>query len=146
MKVIFKTMWKQTIFKPEDFDGSGQYLIREPIDKERTSFISDSGYLSTIMLKVGYSHATRRNMAANSNYCLIDMSDGLIREGYFTNTETSDCDKWIWNPFAGTTSYEAKTRLCEYLNNNPRKETFRFATNEEVVRVVMCQRGYRTKN
>lgn len=146
-----KYEWKQTIFKPEDFDGAGQYIIRESINKENSPHIINSGYLSTIMMKVGYTLGTKRINTPNSNiYCLIDMSDGLVKEGYFTNTETEskeriDFDKWIWNEFSGKNSYEAKIKLCEYLNNNPHKETFRFATNEEVVRVVMYQREYRTK-
>lgn len=142
--------WKQTIFKPEDFDGGGQYIVREPPSKLKTSYIADSSYLSTIMMKIGYSHGTRRKNTKSNIYCLIDMSDGLVKEGYFTNTrtesgETIDTDKWIWNEFSGDTGFEAKTRLCEYLNNNPYKETYRFATNEELVRVVMRQQHYRTK-
>lgn len=145
-----KYEWKQTIFKPEDFDGGGQYIVRETPNKINTPHIADSGYLSTIMMKVGYSHGTRRKNAKSSIYCLIDMSDGLVKEGYFSNTKTEsgesiDSDKWIWNEFAGDNSFEAKNRMCEYLNNNPYKETYRFATNEELVRVVMRQQHYRTK-
>lgn len=145
-----KYEWKQTIFKPEDFDGSGQYIIREPINKLSTNYISDSGYLSTIMMKVGYSVSNKKNYVGRSIYCLIDMSDGLVKEGYYTNTNTDkgkpiDVEKWIWNEFSGNNNYEAKIKLCEYLNNNPFNQTFRFATNEELVRVVMHQRNYRTK-
>jgi hypothetical protein len=145
-----KYEWKKTIFKPEDFDGAGQYIVRETINKENYPHIMDTEYLSTVMMKVGYNLGTRRSDRQNNMYCLVDMSDGLVREGYFTNTKTDegkaiDTEKWIWNPFAGTTGYEAKTRLCEYLNDNPHGETYRFATNEEVVRVIMCQRGNRTK-
>lgn len=143
--------WKQTIFKPEDFDGAGQYIVRETPNKVNSPHIVDSGYLSTVMTKVGWNQGTRREHRSSNIYCLIDMSDGLVTEGYFTNTKTEtgesiEHEKWIWNEFSGTTNYEAKVKLCEYLNNNPHKETFRFATNEEVVRVVMSQREYRTKN
>jgi hypothetical protein len=110
----------------------------------------DTGYLSTALSKIGYSHGTRRNDNFNSRYCLIDMSDGLIKEGYFTNTKNIDGShnqnhsSWIWNEFAGENNYEAKQKLCEYLNNNYHKETFRFATNEELVRVANYQK-WRTK-
>lgn len=139
--------WKQTIFTPEDFDGCGQYIIRESSAKFNGDFISNTGYLSTIMYKIGYSLCTRRDEKAIVS--LIAMSDGLITEGYFTNTETApgqpcDTDKWIWNKFAGDNNFEAKSRLCEYLNNGPHKKTYRKATIEEVVRVVLNQRNYRT--
>jgi len=145
-----KYEWKKTIFTPEDFDGVGQYILREPPSKLNTLYVADTGYLSTIMMKVGYSNNTRRKNAKSNIYCLIYMSDGLVKEGYFTNTKTEsgesiDSEKWIWNEFSGDNGFEAKTRLCEYLNNNPYKETYRFATNEEVVRVIMHQRNYRTK-
>ncbi len=146
-----KYEWKQTIFKPEDFDGAGHYIIRETSNKENSPHIMDSGYLSTIMMKVGWSQGTRIEKIHSNIYCLIDMSDGLVKEGYFSNTkneqgESIETDKWIRNTFSGTTGYEAKQRLCNYLNNNLYNETFRFATNEEVVRVIMHQRGYRTRN
>ena len=149
-----KYEWKQMIFKPEDFNGAGHYIVKENINKESTPFISDSGYLSTIMKKVGWNRGNRRESFITSNiYCLVDMSDGLITEGYFSNTGNiingsyeTPSEKWIWNEFSGENNYEGKQKLCEYLNNNTHGDTFRFATNEEVVRVVMYQRGYRTKN
>ena len=139
--------WKQKIFTPEDFEGAGHYIVREPGTKLEKATIDRTGYLSTIMYKVGYSQCTRRDEKAL--YCLIAMSDGLVREGYFTNTvsesgESIHVDKWIWNKFAGENSFEALTRLCEYLNNGPHKETYRMATVEEVVRVVLHQRNYRS--
>ncbi len=140
-----KYEWKQTIFTPEDFEGAGQYIVRESSHKLERAFIIDTSYLSTIMMKVGWMHGTRRENAASAIYCLVDMSDGYTKEGYFTNTKTEGgesipTEKWIWNPFAGTTGFEAKTRLCEYLNNNPYKETYRKATQEEVVRVILHQK------
>lgn len=146
-----KYEWKQTIFKPEDFNGAGQYIVREGINKENSPHIENSGYLSTIMMKVGWAMGTRRQGVGENIMCLIDMSDGLVKEGYFTNTksetgESLPTEKWIWNSFSGTTGYESKSRLAEYLNNNPHKETYRFATIEEVIRVVLHQRNYRTKD
>ena len=144
-----KYEWKKTIFTPEDFDGAGQYIVKEPTQKTERPFIADTGYLSTIMQKVGWQHGTRRNNVHSNIYCLIDMSDGLVKEGYFTNTKTEsgeriDTEKWIWNTFSGTANHEAKQRLCDYLNNNPYGYTYRFATSEEVVRVVMYQK-HRTR-
>lgn len=145
-----KYEWKQTIFTPDDFEGAGHYIVREGTNKLTHPHIMDTGYLSTVMMKVGWNQGTRRENRANSIYCLIDMSDGLVKEGYFTNTETEtgeriDTEKWIWNTFSGDKNHEAKQRLCDYLNNNPHKETYRFATTEEVVRVILQQSGYRTK-
>lgn len=142
--------WKQYIFKPEDFDGAGQYIVRESVNKTNSPDIYSTGYLSTVMKKIGYTLGTRRNNSPANIYCLIDMSDGCVKEGYFTGTKNEDgrdidSEKWIWNQFAGTTNHEAKTRLCEYLNNNPHGETYRFATAEEVMRVILHQTGYRTK-
>lgn len=139
-----KYEWEQTIFTPEDFSGPGQYIVREGINKVNGPDITNTGYLTTVMKKIGYSHGTRRTDAKGNIYCIIDVSDGLVKEGYFTNTENEngeriDVEKWIYSEFSGETGFEAKTRLCEYLNNNPHKETFRFATTEEIVRVALYQ-------
>lgn len=101
-------------FKIEDFKGSGQYLVAN-----REKIYSDTGYLSTLLLKVGYRHG--------KNSCvLISMSDGWVQEGYFNNE--------IFIPFEG------KESLVQYLNNPELcKEEYRFATQEEVVRVVLNQ-------
>ncbi len=141
--------WKQTIFKPKDFEGSGQYIVKETTIKERTPMVERSGYLSTVMFKIGY---IKEAIPKKHTCCLIYMSDGLIMTGYYSNTRTKegepihDVSKWIRNDFSGEYADEAKEKLCEYLNNNPYGDTYRFATNEEVVRVIMHQRDYRTKN
>lgn len=140
-----KYEWKQTVFTPKDFEGAGQYIVREGINKVNYPYIMDTGYLSTVLMKIGWTHGTRREHTHSNIYCLIDMSDGMVKEGYFTNTKTEtgesiDSEQWIWNTFSGTTNHEAKTRLCEYLNNNPYGETYRMATNEEVIRVVAYQK------
>lgn len=140
-----KNEWKQKIFTPEDFEGAGQYIVRESINKLNSSNISDTGYLSTIMMKVGWAQKLRDGRGPYS-YVLIDMSDGLIHEGYFTGitkedgTHENDHTKWVWNDFSAETSHESKEKLCEYLNNNPHKETYRLATNEELIRVAAYQK------
>ena len=55
-------------FKPEDFEGSGQYLLRASTDTSVT-------YLSTVLWKVGYS-------PASSRVHLIAMTDGLVLGSY----------------------------------------------------------------
>jgi hypothetical protein len=142
--------WEQYIFTPKDFEGAGQYIVREHNNKKHSPHFTDTGYLSTVMMKIGYRAAVREKELSN-RYILIDMSDGLTTEGYYTNTgeftngrHLNPSEQWIWNPFAGKTSYEAKQKLCDYLNNNPYSKTFRFATNEELIRVAAHQR-WKTK-
>lgn len=114
-------------FKVEDFSGSGQYLVRT--DKKH---VEDTGYLSTIMYKVGYMH--NNNLVQHgeyNNYCLISMSDGWTRDGYFEKNGSENTRDWTYK------AYIDKNVFVEYLNT--RNETYRFATQEEVVRVVMYQ-------
>lgn len=140
--------WKQTIFTPEDFKGAGQYIVREGLQKDKHPNISDTGYLSTVMYKIGYLQKFREGLPS-SRYVLISVSDGLITEGYFSNTKnedgsSADMSKWKWNDFGAETSDQSKQNLCDYLNENYYKETFRFATNEELIRVA-AHHKYRTK-
>lgn len=142
-----KHEWKQTIFKPEDFEGAGQYIVREGTNKLNSPHIQDTSYLSTVMMKVGYLSKYREG-SSSSKYVLVDMSDGLITEGYFTNTRNEDGSgkaiyHWIWNDFGAESSNESKQNLCTFLNSNYYKETYRFATNEELIRVAAYQK-YRT--
>ena len=117
-------------FKEEDISGGGQYLIRldanqrAAISENKTPFVKDTGYLSTIMYKVGYLH----NPPAS---CLIAMSDGWVRYGEIKE------GKLI--PWETTSKSLGRTKLVNYLNNGD--EEYRFATQEEIVRVVMYQRG-----
>src|SRR5687768_10153887 len=115
--------WKQTIFTPEDFKGSGQYLVREGRNKELREDVSDTGYLSTVMFKVGYIHGGR-DLKRDNLSCLISMSDGMIKTGYFITVDENgkqieDSVNWKWVSFTETTVEGAKSMLCEYLNNNP---------------------------
>lgn len=135
--------WKQTIFKPEDFYGSGQYLIRENSQKLISPYIADTGYLSTIMYKVGY---LIDHQGSGAELCLISMSDGLVRSSYATIEPDIHGTKYVHHKFSGTSVNEAELKLCEYLNNEPQPHasTYRMATVEEVIRVVLYQRGNRS--
>lgn len=141
--------WEQKIFTPEDFDGAGQYIVRETKNKIKSPHFLDTGFLSTVMKKVGYINYVGLASKSSNLYCLIDMSDGLTYTGYYITKDKEgnkieDSSKWKRINFEGDTSYEAKSKLCEYLNNNPHGETYRFATNEELIRVAAHQK-WRTK-
>ena len=79
--------------------------------------IEDSGSLSTIMFKIGWFLGKRED---KKKYCLIAMSDGMIYLEQLDNYA-----------------------LVQFLNTNEKE--YRFATQEEVVRVVMYQKA-RWKN
>lgn len=143
--------WEQYIFKPEDFEGAGQYIVRESINKKQRPDIYNTSYLCTVMMKLCWSNKIRNGQGLY-RYFFIDMSDGMATEGYFTNTDYNDgnrnnrrpIEEWIWNDFSGDTGHESKQKICEYLNNNPHGETYRFATNEELIRVAAYSK-FRTK-
>lgn len=140
-------------FTPEDFSGSGQYLVRigsialanREAGNKNWSHVPDTGYLSTVMYKVGYMHnnwsvdGTRGQLA-----CLISMADGWTRFGSITSDaenevhdQNTEYTKKLW---VNDDESTAKQKLCDWLNDIDGQE-FRFATQEEVVRVVMYQRS-----
>ena len=113
-------------FTTEDFKGSGQYLVYD-----RAKVYLDTGYLSTLMFKIGYLHGNNaKQRGQDNNYCLVAMSDGWIIEGYIPEGD----DKVF-------KSFTSKQDLVDYLNTVGLTEEYRFATQEEVVRVVMYQKG-----
>lgn len=140
-----KYEWQKHIFKPEDFPGAGQYIVKESINKLYRPDIMDTGFLCTVMKKLCWSNKIRPDMGY-SRYFFIDISDGMATEGYFSNTKNpdgshnQDLTTWIWNDFSADTSLESKQKICEYLNNNIHGETFRKATNEELIRVAAYQK------
>jgi hypothetical protein len=139
-----KQEWKQTIFSPETLNA-GDYIVKESKRLEnKGEFISNTGYLGTMLQKVGWTQQVRREGRTGNQYILIDMSDGLITEGYFTNSDNEDHSKWIWNTFDAEKAAESKQKICDYLNNNPYGETYRYATHEEIVRVALHQ-AHRTR-
>lgn len=134
-------------FTPEDFSGAGQYLVHN--DKEPNKYV-DTGFLSTIMKKVGYclGQGCAKRPKRGNIMTLVDMSDGLTALGYFDTRKDPEHGKnprkissenintWVWVQFNGTQA------LCDYLNNPDLcEQEYRFATQEEVTRVVMYQKS-----
>lgn len=113
------------IFKESDIIGGGQYLVRT--DSKPGDFIA-TPLLSTIMVKVGYMHSNEPN---NLTYIrtLVSMSDGCISYGVH---EEADGKFYRWN---------SEKELVDYLNDNSYCESYRFATQQEVMRVVEYQQA-----
>lgn len=151
-------------FTPEDFEGAGQYLIRMSpeeifarVDGKPFRGYSDAGYLSTITYKVGYMHDNFKIGNGNQITTLTSMSDGWTRICHYPNSKKAeqyekegkvlDFDKWekvLWqtdeeNKVDGEV-LSGKQKFCDYLNN-PETQEMRFATQEEIVRVVMYQKS-----
>jgi hypothetical protein len=130
-------------FVIDDFSGSGQYLVRlcpkqiQQILENKQPHLCDTGFLSTIMYKVGYSHGHGPTNPSTS--CLISMADGWTRHGYIDKHGSEDTTDWEFVPWL------TKQQLCDYLNGisleRDHIEEYRFATQEEVVRVVMSQKS-----
>lgn len=128
-------------FETKDFTGCGQYLVR---NRFAPNACKDTGYMETLMVKVGFTNSARALADSGRRpLCLVDMSDGLTRLGYFDTTADpeyktngkANTDLWVWHDF------DDFPALCEYLNNPAHCEEYRFATHEEVMRVVLGQRG-----
>jgi len=131
-------------FKPEDFYGSGQYLLRlstaEISAKKNNKLFSgypDTGYLSTIIKKVGYIINNEKIGNGEQIHTLIDMSDGSTMIGNFTvkNPESNNWERSIWQGKNGL----GRQLLCNWLNNSELSQEHRFATQEEIVRAVLHQ-------
>ncbi len=133
-------------FTTEDFNGSGQYIIRA--DKEAGQYV-EPGFMSTILYKVGYCLGQGCiNPPDEGNITtLVSMSDGMTKLGYFNTLNDpnwqpdmnpkgpANTDKWIWVPF------NSKQIFCNYLNNSDFSQEYRFATQEEVVKVIEYQKS-----
>jgi len=133
-------------FTIEDFSGAGQYLVRmspEELHAKKNnkpfSGYSDTGYLSTIMKKVGYIINNYKIGDGNQIYTLTDMSDGFTMLGNFTarDAKINNYEQVIWQGEEGS----GKQKLVNWLNNSELSDEYRFATQEEVVRVVMYQKS-----
>jgi len=101
------TMEAKLEFTIETLEGSGQYVVLN-----RESHYKDTGYMSALAYKIGYSHSN------GSQVHLIAMTDGLIQES-----------------FVGHKLIEAKQQMCDYLNNNG----YRRLKHEELVRIALHQ-------
>ena len=136
-------------FKTEDFNGAGQYLIRmspqEIYAKENNEHFrgyTDAGYLSTIMYKVGW--LTNNYDIGNGQqiYALIAMSDGMIQISNYKEVNPSNSNNWdknIWQSDNIEDIDGGKRKMVDWLNNPELSCEYRFATQEEVVRVVLNQ-------
>tara|TARA_R110000850_G_scaffold34024_2_gene92258 strand:- start:2935 stop:3348 length:414 start_codon:yes stop_codon:yes gene_type:complete len=130
-------------FKPEDFDGSGQYIIR---NDKAPDYFTDAGFMSTVMYKVGYMHGNRVSSFGHA-IVKISMADGWTTMGYFNKNGFTENpqqpDKWTWVPWTSTfeeNSIVAKQKFCDYLNNPELSQEYRFATHEELMRVCLYQK------
>jgi hypothetical protein len=135
-------------FKVEDFEGSGQYLIRMSLKEiyERNLGnvnyqYENIGFLSTLMKKVGYI----RNLDNIGNgfqlITLTDMSDGCTYIGNFTakDINSNNYEREIWQADNDEDDDGGTRKLVEWLNNSELSQEHRFATQDEVVKVVMHQ-------
>jgi hypothetical protein len=145
-----KYEWKQTIFTPEDLDGAGQYIIKEHKNKLEYSYFKDTSSLQSNMYKIGYINNHRLKEDMSNQYLIISMTDGWSMPGYHISIDEEgnkieDSAKWEFISFSGNDNIEAKQKICEFLNNNIYKSTYRFATNEELIRVA-AQQKLRTRS
>jgi hypothetical protein len=126
-------------FTVEDFKGAGQYLVRTTED-----FVARTGYLTTIMYKVGYMHGEGRK---GQKTLLISMADGWSNDRTILTKDEEgnkimNSSGWVVIPWV--TDKEAnppvnnKQLFVDYLNKHAEQE-YRFATQEEIVRVVSAQ-------
>ena len=137
-------------FTKEDFSGSGQYLLRMSPDEiykrennKPFSGYSDTGYLSTIVKKVGWIINNEGVGNGEQIFTLTDMSDGMTQIGNYTSKkpDSNNWEKVIWQGKDG----EGKQLLCDWLNNPELSQEHRFATQEEIVRIVLSQ-NHRWRN
>lgn len=131
-------------FKVEDFDGAGQYLLRmspkevyAKENNERFLGYSNTSYLSTIVKKVGWIINNYNIGDGEQIYTLTDMSDGMTIIGNFTSADpqSNNWEKIIWQG----EGKQGLQKLVNWLNNPVLSEEHRFATQEEIVRVVLSQ-------
>ncbi len=130
-------------FTTEDFNGSGQYLIRDY--KPANQYIKPI-FISNRMYKVGYTVNSDRIGTGEKICTLTLMSDGATKMGNFKNTKNedgTDKDPSLWERVIWQDDEMGdglgKQRLVDYLNDPELTQEIRFATQEEVVRAVMCQ-------
>lgn len=133
-------------FKLEDFTGSGKYLLRMSPEElhardNNKSFrgYSDTGYLSTIVSKVGY--IINNHGIGGNNHTIVtltDMSDGFTIISNYTNKDAkaNNYEQIIWQ---GDDINQGKQLFIDWLNNPELSQEYRFATQEEITRVVMYQ-------
>jgi hypothetical protein len=128
-------------FNVENLPG-GTYLVRltpqcyKRLEEGKKPHIENTGFLSTIMYKVGYihGHGHKTNDKEHQHiYCLVSMSDGWVSDGYIDDSkERGSEDRFV--------THKGIQNFVDYLNNpNGQTQELRYASKEEVVRVVMYQ-------
>lgn len=126
-------------FTSEDFTGCGQYLVKigpqEMAAREagQTSYtVQDTGYLATMLYKVGWGVAYEKEDGSSCYYlALVSMTDGMVTNRY----KPSASEDWTFiTGSAGITAFDV---FADFLNTG--MEEYRFATQEEVVRVILYQ-------
>jgi hypothetical protein len=131
-------------FKIDDFSGAGQYLLRmspqEIIAKENNQTFhgySNTGFLTTIVKKVSWIINNFNIGDGTQIYALTDMSDGMIIFSNYTSKEpkSNNHEKIIWQG-EGKSGVQ---KMVDWLNNPELSQEHRFATQEEIVRIVMYQ-------
>lgn len=139
-------------FTIEDFSGAGQYLIRmspreihcrKTDNDDKFYGYTDTGYLSTIMYKVCYLINNYDIGNGENIYGLCAMSDGMLKISNYTIKEPKEnnYEKNIWQKDGDHDPDGGKRKLVEWLNNEELSPEYRFATQEEVVRVAMYQKS-----
>ena len=135
-------------FKLEDFETGNVYLVAlcsdqlRQMSESKIPTVEDDTKLSKTMYKLGF--MVHYNQMTNTYYdvsCLINMNNGYTR--YFNYENTRDTTKpneeikWtkiIWSDsVVGETGVE---KVIRYLNNPVESSEYRFATKEEVLRVI----------
>jgi hypothetical protein len=137
-------------FTPNDFEDSGQYILRMSSKEiqareqnEPFNGYSNTGYLTTLIKKVGYLNGIGIGNGHERLMTLVDMSDGSTMIGNYPvkDLTMSNCKLVLWQG----DSLTRKQLLCDWLNNSELCQEHRFATQEEIVRCVMYQKS-RWKN
>ena len=125
-------------FKPEDFDGCGQYLIRN--DKGPDQY-SNASFMCTIMYKIGW--LTNNLNIGNGEQILakIAMSDGMLQISNYVDSEPTASRNWekvIWQHIS-MEKRDGTQKFCNWLNNEALSQEYRLATHEELMRVMLNQ-------
>jgi hypothetical protein len=133
-------------FKIEDFEKPGKYLLRMSSEEiyaqennESFSGYPDSDDLSKRIVKVGWIPGDYNVGNGELIYALINMSDGkIITSNYvIQHPELSEYhhikQKWIGN------NGKAQQYLCKWLNDTSLSKEYRFATQKEIIKMIIQQ-------
>jgi len=122
-------------FKISDFEGGGHYLVRTT-----KKYIEDNGFLSTITFKVGYMYKIP-GFLSQQVITLTSMSDGWTRIGniilHDKHGNKLHQNDWGFNTWKNDDLGD-KLGLAKFVLhlNSEHTQEMRFATKEEIIRVV----------